>query len=455
MSKERSLAAASLGVWESIIMGIAGSAPAFTVEAAAATIIAAVGILSPASVLYCGIIMFGITFAFINLNKMNSHAGASYAWVGQVFGPAWGFFAGWTLLVATCLFMVSGAVPVANAFLLLFAPGHINDVHLITTIAAIILTLVSFVTLKGIKLSSYVQVTMTLVEIVILGVIGISSFMVFPHIAAHPFSWSWFSLAGFTPQTFVDGALIGMFFYWGWDVVMNLSEETRDPAKTAGRGAFFAMIYLTLFFLAFIVIILLGLSDAEIQHYNTNVIYAVGEKLYGNAFGLAAIIAVLLSTIGTLETSILQFTRTLFAKGRDGALHPRFANLHEEWRTPYMAVFFIWGFGMILLILSSYIPTINDILKIFISAIGFQISFYLGLAGFACAWHYRDTLSRGAWHAITHVYWPALSALFLFFVALYSIPTFDRITTIAGLGGIVIGIVPFMLNRKRKRSLRA
>jgi amino acid transporter len=436
-------------------MGIAGSAPAFTVEVAAATIIAAVGILSPASVLYCGIIMFGITFAFINLNKMNSHAGASYAWVGQVFGPAWGFFAGWTLLVATCLFMVSGAVPVANAFLLLFAPDRINDVRLVTTIAAIILTLVSFVTLKGIKLSSYVQVTMTLVEIVILGVIGVSSFMVFPQIAAHPFSWSWFSLAGFTPQTFADGALIGMFFYWGWDVVMNLSEETHDPAKTAGRGAFFAMIYLTLFFLAFIVIVLLGLSDAEIQHYNTNVIYAVGEKLYGNAFGLAAIIAVLLSTIGTLETSILQFTRTLFAKGRDGALHPRFAKLHKKWRTPYMAVFFIWGFGMILLALSSYIPTINDILKLFISAIGFQISFYLGLTGLACAWHYRDTLSQGVWHAITHVYWPALSALFLFFIALYSIPTFDRMTTVAGLGGIAIGIVPFLLNERRKRSLRA
>jgi amino acid transporter len=215
------------------------------------------------------------------------------------------------------------------------------------------------------------------------------------------------------------------------------------------------MIYLTLFFLAFIVIVLLGLSDAEIQHYNTNVIYAVGEKLYGNAFGLAAIIAVLLSTIGTLETSILQFTRTLFAKGRDGALHPRFAKLHKKWRTPYMAVFFIWGFGMILLALSSYIPTINGILKLFISAIGFQISFYLGLTGLACAWHYRDTLSQGVWHAITHVYWPALSALFLFFIALYSIPTFDRMTTVAGLGGIAIGIVPFLLNERRKRSLRA
>ncbi|HEX8994147.1 MAG TPA: APC family permease [Candidatus Paceibacterota bacterium] len=453
--ENQTLARGTLGVFESIIMGIAGTAPAFTVEVAAATIIATVGIFSPASILYCGLIMFGITFAFINLNRMNSHAGASYAWVGQVFGGWWGFMAGWTLLVATCLFMVSGAIPVANAVLLLFAPDRINNVHLITTIAGIILTAVSFITLKGIKLSSYVQVTMTLIELVILGIIGVASFMIFPHIAAHPFSWSWFSLSGFTPKSFADGALIGMFFYWGWDVVMNLSEETKDPGKTAGRGAFFAMSYLLLFFLAFIVIVLLGLPDADIQHYNTNVIYAVGEKLYGNTFGLAAIVAVLLSTIGTLETSILQFTRTLFANGRDGVLHPRFARLHDKWKTPYMAVFFIWGFGMILLVLSSYIPTINDILEIFISAIGFQISFYLGLAGLACTWHYRAKLKEGIWHAITHVVWPGLSALFLFFIALYSIPSFDTMTDIAGIGGIAIGVVPYVLNRRRVARAKA
>ncbi len=455
MEQERSLAKNSLGVFESIIMGIAGTAPAFTVEVAAATLIATVGILAPASILYCGIIMFGITFAFINLNRMDSHAGASYAWVGAIFGKTWGFFAGWTLLVATCLFMVSGAIPVANAVLLLFAPSHINDVHLITTIAAIILTLVSFITLKGIKLSSYIQVTMTLVELTILGIIGIASFLMFPHLPAHLFSWNWFSLAGFTLKTFADGALIGMFFYWGWDVVMNLSEETKDPGKTPGRGAFFAMTYLLFFFLAFIVIVLLGLPDADIQHYNTNVIYAIGEKLYGNTFGLAAIVAVLLSTIGTLETSILQFTRTLFANGRDGTLNPRFAKLHRDWKTPYMAVFFIWGFGMILLVLSSFIPTINDILKIFISAIGFQISFYLGLAGFACAWHYHKTFSEGVWHSITHILWPALSAAFLFFIAIYSIPTFDLMTNLAGIGGIAIGIVPYLLNRRRVARAKA
>jgi amino acid transporter len=449
MHKEHSLTRGALGIWESIIMGIAGTAPAFSIEVTASTIILAVGVFSTASILYCGLIMFGITFAFINLNKMNPHAGAAYAWVGQIFGKTWGFFAGWALLVASCLFMVSGTIPAANAFLLIFAPERINEVHFITIIAATLLTFISFVVLKGIKLTSYVQVAMTVVEIMILTVIAVASLIVFPHVATHPFSWSWFSLGGFTPETFVNGALIAMFFYWGWDVVMNLNEETKDPGITPGRGALWAMVYLLTFFVLFMVIVLLGLTDAEIQHYNTNVIYAVAEKLYGNTFGYAAIIAVLLSTVGTLETSILQFTRTLFAKGRDGVLHFRYAKLHPTWKTPYVAVLFIWGFGMALLLLSSYIPTVNQILSNFISAIGFQISFYLGLAGFACAWYYRGNIYKSFWLALTQVIWPLVSACFLFFIGLYSIKSFDTLTTVFGIGGILVGVVPYVLNRVR------
>jgi amino acid transporter len=184
----KSLQKESLGLWESIIMGIAGTAPAFSIEVTASTIIAAVGALSAASILYCGLIMFGITFAFINLNKMNPSAGASFAWVGQIFGKTWGFFAGWALLVASCLFMVSGTIPAANAFILIFAPNYINNVHLITIIASVILTAISLVVLKGIKLTSYVQVVMTIVEIMILAIIAVASFVVFPNIAEHQFS---------------------------------------------------------------------------------------------------------------------------------------------------------------------------------------------------------------------------------------------------------------------------
>lgn len=449
MDQPAKLNADSLGIVESVIMGIAGTAPAYSVEITTSTIIGTAGTLSPASILVCGLIMFGIAYAFINMNRALASAGTSYSWVSMVFGRTLGFFAGWALLVLCCVFMVSAMIPAANATLLIFDRPMMNNVHYVTLIAAAWLTVVSAIVVKGVKLTSYVQVVMTIIEGIILLVIIVASFFVFPHAQQHAFSWHWFSPLAFTPAQFASGALVAIFFFYGWDVTMNLSEETRDSNRIPGRAAFWSMVFLMVFFLVFIVIALLGLSDAEIQHFNTNIIFAIAEKLFGPTWGYVAIIAVLLSTVGTVETQMLQFTRTLFAKSRDGALHHRYARLHPRWQTPHVAIFFIWIIGLALLFMSSYLPTINVILQDSITAIGFQICFYLGLTGLACGWYYRKVLTQGPWAAVTHVIWPVASGLFLFFIAVYSIPTFDWATNVVGMGGIVIGIVPLLLNRKK------
>ncbi|CAG2153092.1 hypothetical protein LMG31506_04742 [Cupriavidus yeoncheonensis] len=455
MDEPAKLNANSLGIVESVIMGIAGTAPAYSIEITTSTIIGTAGTLAPASILVCGVVMFGIAYAFINMNRALASAGTSYSWVSMVFGRTLGFFAGWALLVLCCVFMVSAMIPAANATLLILDRPKMNNVHYVTLIAAAWLTFVSAVVVKGIKLTSYVQVLMTIIEAIILFAIIVASLVMFRHAPQHPFSLVWFSPFAFSPRLFANGALVAIFFFYGWDVTMNLSEETRDSNHIPGRAAFWSMVFLMAFFLVFIVITLLGLSDAEIQHYNTNVIFAIAQKLFGPTWGYVSIIAVLLSTVGTVETQMLQFTRTLFAKSRDGALHPRYARLHPRWRTPHIAIFFIWITGLALLFVSSYLPTVNVILQDSITAIGFQICFYLGLTGLACAWYYRRMLARGPWLAVSHVIWPAASGIFLFFIALYSIPTFDWVTNVVGMGGIAIGAIPLLLNRKSIRSVPA
>jgi amino acid transporter len=85
------LRAAALGFGESVVMGVAGSGPAYCVATTAAVLIGAVGVLAPASLLYCGLIMFGIVFAFRQLNRLDPNAGSSYSWVTSIFSPAIGF----------------------------------------------------------------------------------------------------------------------------------------------------------------------------------------------------------------------------------------------------------------------------------------------------------------------------------------------------------------------------
>ncbi|MDB5814205.1 MAG: amino acid permease family protein [Rhodocyclales bacterium] len=455
MSESTQLHKDALGVGESIVMGVAGTAPAFSIAATTAALMAAVGNLAPASLLYCGLIMFGVAFAYMHLNRINPNAGASYAWVAAAFHPALGFFAGWALLVASAVFMVSGTIPAATATLSLIRPDLANDPHWVTAVAALWLLAVSAVIIKGIKPTSYTQVAMSVVELLILLLIIVAAVIRYGAAPAHVPTLAWLSATQFTPQLFATGALTALFFFWGWDVTVNLNEETRDAAHAPGRGAMWAMVIVLLLFMAFASVTLLVLSDKEIEQSSTNIVLAVADKLFPKPWSYMAVIAVMLSTIGTLETSILQFTRTMYAKARDGALHRRYAVLHPVWRTPWAATLVIAALGLVLLFLSSYFPSVNQIIKASVNAIGFQVAFYYGLAGFACAWHFRKQAFRSVHDLVFLVLWPAASATFLFFVAAYSIPTFDLTTNVVGIGGIVIGIVPWWLNRRRATAIQS
>ena len=259
------------------------------------------------------------------------------AWISSIFNPVLGFLSGWALLVALTVFMVSGTIPAATATLALLAPDLANSTRSVTLVAAAWLVVVSAVIIKGIKLTSYVQVAMTLVELVIVLVILIAAWLQYGSHPAHHLSLASFSPAGFTPHLFTLGALTALFFFWGWDVTVNLNKETRDGSRVAGLSSLLAMLVVLALFILFSMVTLMVLSDQEIQTSGTNVVLAIAEKLFPKPWSYIAVLAVMLSTVGTLETPILQFSRTLFAQSRDFMLHPRYARLHPSWNTPWIA----------------------------------------------------------------------------------------------------------------------
>ncbi len=447
------MAKGALGLVETTIMGIAGTAPAFSLAATTAALVAAVGIMAPASILYCGIIMFGITLSFMYLNKINVNAGASYSWVSQIFGNNLGFFAGWALIVASTVFMVSAVVPAATGTLLFFAPHLVDSTSWVAFIGILWLAFVSVIILKGIKPTSYSQIIMTIIELAIMVATIIGSIVYFGNKSSHEISLSIFSIFNFTPASFAEGALIAIFFYWGWDVTMNLSEETKNSENVSSKASFFAMIALIIIFVLFIICVLMVLSDVEIENSNTNVIFAMMDKIFPRPWSYLGIIAVILSCVGTLETQILQFTRTVYSKSRDNSIHPMFSRLHKSWKTPYIATILIWLFGTILIFFSSYFPTVGKVIETSVSAIGFQVAFYYSLAGYACAWYYRNKC-KNTKEKILLIIWPTISASFLVFIAVYSAIGFDLVKNIIGVGGILIGFIPLLLNKLRKTKLQ-
>ncbi len=444
----------SLGLAQSIIIGVAGSAPSFSISATMVALIAAVGVLAPASLLYCGLLMIGIVLAYMHLNKRRPNSGASYAWVTEIFGTNLGFFAGWTLLVASALFMASASIPAASATLLLLQSPYADSQLAITICATIWLCAITLLVVKGIGLTAKVQIVMTLIELLILFGISLMVIIQFGGAALHHFSWQHFALSAFTLSSFANGAVIALFFFWGWDVAINLTEETKNPEKSPGYGIVGAILIILAAFTAFASISLMSLSDDEITQSGTNIIFAVAEKIIPKPWSYVAVLALILSTIGTIETSMLQFSRTMFSKARDGIFHQRWSEVHPQWKTPYAATFLIACFGIITLLLSLSSESIAVVMAASINIIGVQAAYYYGLAGFACAWYFRKEAVRSVGLFITMLLWPTVSAIALWSAAILAMLSFDKLTFTIALGSLLLGVIPlvrFKLRQHKKK----
>lgn len=429
----------ALGLVQSAAIGIAGTAPAYTLAASTATLVGAVGLLAPASLLYCGLVMAGITFAFASLNRVQPDPGAAYAWVGRVFHPALGFLCGWAVLVSSVLFMVSATIPAATATLMLAAPDLAGSQSHVIGVAACWLVAITLVEVRSVRLTGVVQAWMSAIELAVLaGLAAVALVRNGPQVAAL-ISRTPFAPTAFSPETFAAGAVIAVFFFWGWDVPLNASEETRDSRLVPGVAAVLALLIVVCAFMTLILVTLATLTEAEVASSSTNVMFAVAEKLVPRPWSYLAVLAVLLSSIGSLQVSLLQFARTLFATARAGEMHQRWARVHDRWRTPHLATWLNTALGLVLLGASLAFADIDALLKASINAIGLEIAFYYGLAAFACAWHFRR--ATGA-RFVLAVAWPLASAICLWAAAALAALSMDATTLVIGLGGLLTGLIP-------------
>jgi len=431
-----------------IVMAVAGSAPAYSIAATTAVLVAAAGLASPAALLYCGIPMLGIAWAFAYLGRADVNAGAAYSWVGRALHPILGFFSGWALVVSVIIFMVAAALPAGAATVALFNPSESNNVLLITGIGAIWFLVMAACVLVGVRITARAQWIMSTVEVAILAIFAVVAIVeaAIGHHAGATFSWSWFGFSHFAgPSAFVGAALVAAFYFWGWDVSSNLSEETKNGRKSSGVGGIVAVILVFILFELFTVAIQVMLPAKVIQDNSGNVLGVLGQVIWPGFGGKILIIAVMLSTIATLETGLIQVTRTLFAMGRDHTIPKAFGQAHAKWRTPALATVVVTCVALILFIGSNFIGSIGAILNDAILSIGLQIAFYYSLAGIAVVVAYRKILLKSVKNFVFIGLWPALGAAFMVSIFVASIPTLSTIVLIIGLGSLAVGIVPVVI----------
>jgi amino acid transporter len=418
-SGDKGLKKNAIGFASSVVIGVASTAPGYSLAATLGFIAAAVALQSPAILLISFIPMFLVAAGYYYMNKADPDCGTSFSWVTRAMGPQLGWLTGWAIVVADVIVMANLAqIAGLYTFLLLGWDSAAASTAAVTLVGVLWIVLMTAIVLIGIELSARTQVGLLAAEIVTLAAFAVVALVKVygggaPAASIHP-SLSWLNPFSLSPSEISAGMLLAVFIYWGWDTTATVNEETEDPSEAPGR----ATVISTLILLGiYVVVAIAAQAYAGVDQLVANqedVLSALGTEVFGSPLDKILIIAVLSSAAASTQTTILPTARTTLSMARAQAMPKSLGKVHPRFLTPHVSTLamgvasIVWYVGLTLVS--------EDILFDSLAALGLMISFYIGLTGFACAIYYRRELLRSVKNFFFVGLGPLLGGIILFYL---------------------------------------
>src|SRR6201986_763198 len=121
---DKGIKTGALGLISSTVIATASVAPAYSLAATLAFIVAAVGLQSPAIAVLAFVPMLLCSIGYNEMNKADPDCGTTFTWATRAFNPRLGWAGGWAIVAADVLVMASLAqVAGQYIFLLVNAKG--------------------------------------------------------------------------------------------------------------------------------------------------------------------------------------------------------------------------------------------------------------------------------------------------------------------------------------------
>jgi amino acid transporter len=230
----------AIGFASSVVIGVASTAPGYSLAATLGFVAAAVALQSPAILVISFVPMFLVAAGYYYMNKADPDCGTSFSWVTKAMGPQLGWIAGWTIVVADVIVMANLAqIAGLYTFLLVGWDSAAASTVAVTAVGVVWIGLMTTIVLIGIELSARTQIGLLAAEIFTLAAFAVVALVkVYTGDALagsiDP-SFSWLNPFSLSPSELSAGMLLAVFIYWGWDTTATVNEETENPDEAPGR----------------------------------------------------------------------------------------------------------------------------------------------------------------------------------------------------------------------------
>lgn len=333
----------------------------------------AAGLAGPAlllAFLLNGAIASLTAMSYAELGAAFPRSGGAYNWVTEALPRPWGFFTGWTnwfaQAVACALYAVTFGVFLTE-FIVVFAGfehdfvlfGFLSRHLLEKLLAAVVVGLFAYINYRGAEETGKVGIVVTTAKVIILGVFvvfGILATLKQPQWPTEFFGRPRFAANG------VVGILAAMGFTYvafeGYDIIVQSGEEVIDPGTNIPKAIFYSIvvvipIYILVAFAAIggiettqrllDIAGITGVSPSAVPGWRLlgdlgelGIIRAA-EQFVPYGVGLL-LVAGLAATMSALNATLYASSRIAFSMSRDARLPASLAQIHDQTRSPYMAI---------------------------------------------------------------------------------------------------------------------
>jgi APA family basic amino acid/polyamine antiporter len=368
----------------------------------------------------------GLSYA--ELSTMFPKAAAEYIYVKRAFkSELLAFLTGWLIIFTGIVSISTVSLGFASYFRAIFA----SPILFTAMTLVLLLSLLNFI---GIEKSSRVNILFTAIEIgglLLIIFLGISKFGVVNYFEAP-------SVSG----VFAAAALM-FFAYLGFEDIVNIAEETKNPKKNLPKALILSIIITAVFYVLVALAVvslanweILGDSDAPLS-------YAASTVLGANAFSIMSYIA-LFATANTVLIISIVGSRMIYGMAIDSALPSFLSKVHYKTRTPWVAILFIMIFSMFFILLGN--------IQLVASITSFGVFITFALVNLSIIWlrYKKPEFKRSFRVPLSIRRFPVIS--FLGFVScLLMVTQFDLYVVLFGLFLLGLGVLVYAIYKKKSK----
>ncbi len=343
-----------------------------------------------------GILSLAGALTYAELSAMKPEAGGEYVFLRDAYGRVWSFLYGWMLIfVGKTGAQASVAVVFAiglNDFLngslkqtlirqdIFGYPFELTSLQIIAVMMIVIFTTINC---ASVAFSGRIATALTFVKIALIAFVGIGAFVWVTGGTFGNFSLMETGGAcegvgdsvryGSANYTFVAGfaaAMLGALWgYDGWNNLTLVAGEIENPGRNIPIAliggtiviiVLYVFVHLAYFYVLDPTTIASVSKDSSVAKEVVSRFFGADAKTVGTGFAVALFtVGLMLSSIGTLHTSILTGARVPYAMARDGLMFEPMGRLSEGTRVPIIALV-VQGIWACILALSGSFDTLTD-----------------------------------------------------------------------------------------------